>query len=332
MIELNESNIVDYLRKNKNLSIKLGNCIKVSEQYGGVASYVFRIETGGNMYYLKQSRACWRKYPEIKADQKRIKYEYGALKMIEKIHMEKLGKSLVPHVYFYDEENNTILMSDVKLRGKLLSKELAKGLTNIEVAKNVGKLLGVLHSATYGSKESIRPCNGDYRIEKENYKLRCLDVCDNVNKRVKKEMTLINIPKNKSLIYGNVCPKNIYVDRNGTVRFFDFDIARFGDPAMDVAYPIAHYILFAINNQSYRRKIKKAIDGVIRSYRYCMKKEVPSSEIGSILNKCKKYVAGVLLYRVDGVSKESCIKESRKKEIRDFASMLVLDKISLQDF
>lgn len=327
MIAIEKNNIKKYL---KGIPTDLGRVIQINETDEGIASHVFRIETEKGVYYLKQTRDIWKNNPQMKVHPDSAKYEYECLKRIEKIHLLKLEQSYVPHGHFLDEENKSFIMSDIQGKGKLLSKEFQSRVIDPNAAFNIGKLIGVLHGTTFSSINSIRPNDGDNIIEEDNYVLRCQSVCDNIPIEAAREIMRRDSKVQKTFIYGNVCPKNTYADSDGTVRMFDFDIARIGDPAMDIAYPLGHYLIMLFVDDNLKDNIKNSVNRLIEGYRREMLNcNIDSADFDKIINNSIKYIAATLLYRVDGVSKALYLTDNQKQAVRYFASQLALGKIRI---
>jgi aminoglycoside phosphotransferase (APT) family kinase protein len=98
-----------------------------------------------------------------------------------------------------------------------------------------------------------------------------------------------------ALIHGDVSPKNILM-RGDQPIILDAECATYGDPAFDLAFCTAHFLLKAI--WSGRDDMKACTSAMVRAYAAQVDWEAPEA----LLNRAGGLCAALLMARVDGKS------------------------------
>jgi len=258
---------VDHLREvHPHLEAILGNVGVFSENDEGYTGFVFEIQSKGQKYFFKQFRNYKKKVPHLKYYPEAAEAEARALVRFRDIHLRNLGKSYVPELVHYDPENFVIFMTDVTNDGRLLFMELNDGVFDTEVAGKIGYLMGVLHSRTYGSEECIRDGDTDHLVNEKAFDNKCRHVFTLHNGEIREIIESLSRSPQHSLIYGDLFPNNIIVSVDRFPYLYDFTVARNGDPAFELGYCSAHYVLMMLSDPQFQASARTALELLFNSY------------------------------------------------------------------
>jgi thiamine kinase-like enzyme len=301
-IKLTENNIKKYLNKNK-LFKKVGiwSVEEITEHTN--VNFVFKVTTDSDRYptlYMKQAFPFVKIKPDFAAPIERQHFEYKALKYFQK---ENIWKNRIPDVIDYDKKNNVLILSDVGEGANLLVNEVNKKKLHLECASDLGKLVAELHSKTY--KKNDYPIR-DKKTNQEHidfildFRLRgAMEVCPKETKKLFEASQNVD----SSLLFGDWPHKNLYITNKNTIRIVDFEnVVRF-DPAADIGYALADWLL---------EKNKKNINDIDRFIRTFVKAYSSTfqykQDLQPIFERSTKYLGAMMLHRLVGV------KNTNKKE------------------
>jgi thiamine kinase-like enzyme len=284
-------------------------------------------------FFLKQALKEVKKHteigPELRAvSPQRIKYENNFISRIKNRLPERVQ---IPHIYFYDEENNILLMSDVAgATGKLHEQALLNGDFNAATAARVGQFLGRIHRRTYGKGYVIRQSRAADRDNWRRFlRMRTINVRSrSIEPEVLDELsrfydTVLQHHTREVLICIDCCPKNIVEKPDGRIGVFDFELATgVGDPAYDLGFLIGHYLIHALLARN-PDSCLQAVENAVCAY----DKELQGSQLNQqLLLRMPKYAGATMLYRVAGASRLSFIIEDKRDEILRKGSELILKR------
>ena len=123
----------------------------------------------------------------------------------------------------------------------------------------------------------------------------------------------------RSLVHGDVSPKNILVGRNGPV-LLDAECAWWGDPAFDLAFCLNHLLLKCLWVPPSRDALLNAFDALAQAYLQGVDwepRDVLEARVATLL-------PGLLLARVDGKSPvEYLVTEAERAPVRRCARALL---------
>lgn len=271
-------------------------------------NYLFRIIlVSGDTYYLKQAqphnrRSMLEGKPQA-INSARAIGEVSLLRFL-KSHW---GKDTVPRVYFFDRRNYAFLMSDVSQHGKLLINEFSKNRVHPELARVLGKNLGLLHALTYKKPNAVAI---DRRYEKfmkgffYNYywgfaarKLVGRSAVDGFYRQVARAP--------QAIIWGDPVHRNIFVKPDGKISCIDFDHTVEYDPMHDLGVLLAHWVWMAIRgNKRIKAQSEKFLVECSRAYWQAWRKQtkLTTQEKAEMLKRLPKWMGIYLLSRTDGKS------------------------------
>lgn len=218
---------------------EINNVLKIS---GGVAHQVFQINAGINRYYLKIRGDRFASIPEITCNPKDIEIEYRALESLHQVAPDNF-----PKVFNFNKDKNYLILEDAIPNGEKLEDLLLRGETVPQMFFNFGQTLAKVHDASSLCKEPVR-IDGDQAYYKTVLGHR-FGYRNNptLNSLIKSLSAL----QDKQLILGDVSPKNIGVNDNGTnFMFFDLETAHQGDIVFDYAYFLGHILIHNLTSSS----------------------------------------------------------------------------------
>ncbi len=272
---------------------------------GGILNYVYRVASNGKNIYLKQALEKVKHEKKIGKDLAnipltRLKYESKYIGVIK----PKMPPEIeLPEVLEYDEENNVLILSDIKKDGVLLETSMLDGNFNENIAYLLGKFLGISHKSTISKKIVIRGS------EEEDMKhwhiflnMRTKGILErgHLPPEVEREIkSVYDIVKSKHtypvVINMDCCPKNVFEREDGSIGLIDFELASgIGDPAYDLGFLIGHYLLIGIIKKDKIADAIKAMKEILKGYDDEMENLKDSKHNERVI----KYSGMVLPYRI----------------------------------
>ncbi len=241
MIKLTSHNIPNYLQQ---LNIfpnfdPTKTVIREVTQYTNV-NFVFSAKINSQKFkkiFLKQAFGFVKIKPDFPAPIERQLFEKLTID-----YLQKYWKGRIPEVIHYDNKNNVLIMTDVGENAFLLADEIKNGRGHFEIGADLGKMMAELHYPTYNINK--------YPVRDKNTNQEHVDFIFDFRLRGAREVAKKDIDKlfeeskavKTSMIYGDWASKNVFVADN-KVRLVDFEnFVRF-DPAFDIGYALAHWVL-----------------------------------------------------------------------------------------
>jgi 5-methylthioribose kinase len=305
--KLTVQNIPKYLKslsKFRDINIQKVEEIK---EYTNV-NYVFKVETDSKKYssfYIKQAYPYVKIKPDFSALIERQCYEYKALKKLQNV-----WKGRMPQVIYYDSDNDVLIETDIGENAKLLAREVDKGRLHLDCAKDLGQLVGKLHSRFYET--------GEYPIRKKQDNKKHVDFILDFRLRGAREIspeavgklfeTSLRVPQ--TILFGDWPHKNLLVTYDEKIRIVDFENVVKFDPASDIGYALADWLLEV--NKSNLRQIIKFVDTFVESYTSCYSS---TEDLDLILERATKYLGAMMLHRLVGVKNTNKKEEYLEKEV-----------------
>jgi len=323
-----EQYIADVLKRHLKVSIRTEDIEYIDH---GVMNWVLKVKTSRGAFFLKQALKEVKKHtevgPELRAvSPQRIKYENNFIGRIKNLLPERVQ---IPHIYFYDEDHNILLMSDIAGKtGKLHEQALLDENFNPAAAARVGQFLARIHRRTHGRGHVIRQTRAaDQKNWLRFLRMRTVDVN---SKSIETEVldalnrfydTVLQNHTHEVLICIDCCPKNIIEKPDGRIGIFDFELATgVGDPAYDLGFLIGHYLIHALLAKDPDRCLQ-AVENAVYAYN----KEMKDSQLNDqLLLRVPRYAGATMLYRVAGASRLNYIIENKRDEILRKGSKLIL--------
>lgn len=299
----------------------------------GAMNFVFRIESGSKIIYLKQALEEAKNKAKIGKDlasipQERIQYEDKYIETIGK-HLPK--EIELPQILKYDKENNILVVSDVKKDGFLLETSMLDGNFNEKTAYNLGKFLGISHKVTYDKKIVLR---GNEEEDLSNWHvflnmrtrgiLQKGDFPEDVKSELNKFYDAVKEKHTYDVVINmDVCPKNVFERKNGSVGIIDFELAGgVGDPAYDLGFLMGHYLLIGAIKKEKIEDAIKAMKQVLKGY----DEEMQGLKDKDYDKRVIKYAGAVMVYRITGSSPAPYIQPEAIPLIKETAFSIITNK------
>jgi 5-methylthioribose kinase len=276
---------------------------------------VFRCSTPRLSVVLKQAQA-YHFAPGVSITPRRIVIEYLALDLLSTWYPEYF-----PHPLFLNRALHTLGMEAITEDARLLESDLLLGTVDTGVAEIVGSIFANLHSKTRALPH--------LRVAFANTatlmaKIYCQCLCASRSPRIQSEIVRQLWPalyRRSCLVHGDICPKNILVER-GRPIFIDLEEVHFGNPALDVGYLLAHYLLFKLAAPASEADLYDAAIATFLHH-YLSFSEFPISL--DFEHDVVFFVGVFLLSRVDGVARtEWRISARASMLVRALASEVIL--------
>jgi tRNA A-37 threonylcarbamoyl transferase component Bud32 len=332
MLELNLLSVPKYLKElilqRPDLEQLLDSVHFIRENNEGYTGFVFEVGANGQNIFLKQFRNYKKKVPHLRYYPESAESESKAILRFSEIHTQKMGRSYVPKLIHYDSENYVIIMSDVSNEGVSLYSELNAGIIDLEIASKIGCLMGVLHSQTFGTGEEIRDTRTEEIVRQKAFDNKCSHIYTVRNGRIQEIIQSLKETKQRSLIYGDLFPNNIAVGTDRNPYFYDFTVARNDDPAFELGYCCAHYILMMMHNPLYVMPIKSALESLFISYRAKMD-NIDIDDLDQIEDRSLQFVGTTIMYNFTRKTTDKYVRDiSKRGLVQEVATCAIENKFN----
>lgn len=319
--KLTETNIPRYLIEHRLFENIFAKDISVKEitEYTNV-NFVFRVDIKPKKqrFYIKQAFDYVKIAPTFAAPIERHRFEKESIE-----YLQKFWKARIPEVVYYDHENNVLITTDVGKNALLLADEIKNGCLHFDAGSDLAKMMGELHFPTYG-KEAFPVRDQKANKEHVNFILDFrLRGARELAKKEANELFCESLKSNSSMIYGDWASKNIFV-ANRKIRLVDFEnLVRF-DPAFDIGYALAHWIL------EISKENKKQLEIFLTEFENQYRTPWKENDLNGLLNRSTRYIGAMMLHRLAGVKNTNRLDEYLKRNVPliDVAKQL----ISIRDY
>lgn len=298
----------------QNLLVKLGlaevgEVPVVTPLTGGVSSGIYKIELASGAYCLKQALPQLKVAKEWLVPVDRVFAEIDWLQTTAAV-----VPGSVPRVLGQDAASKSFVME--YLAGDYVNWKSAMlaGQIQVDVARQVGDVLGRIHQATADDdvlRARFATDDNFYAIRLEPYLVETARVHPALSAHLHH---LVSQTQNnrKVLVHGDVSPKNIMVGAAGPV-LLDAECAWFGDPAFDVAFCLNHLLLKAAWMPQHLDVLMHAFQAFNSAYFAHVTFE-PSR---ALEQRVAHLLPGLTLARVDGKSPAEYLNETARGRIRE---------------
>jgi len=123
------------------------------------------------------------------------------------------------------------------------------------------------------------------------------------------------------LVHGDVSPKNVLVGPTTGMWVIDAEVAHVGNPALDVAFPSAHFLLKAVLRPDLRDRLDVSRQAFEVSYRATSR--LVSSRTWS------RQTGAILAARVQGVSQVGYLNDAQRSLVLEQAGLLIREHADL---
>jgi tRNA A-37 threonylcarbamoyl transferase component Bud32 len=209
---------------------------------------------------------------------------------------------------------------------RLWKQELHAGNADAHTAKAMGQVLSKIHS--YAARNS--QLASEFPTDKIFFEIRLAPYLLATAERHPKlahalEALVLQTQNNaKTLVHGDVSPKNILLGPQGPV-LLDAECATWSDPAFDLAFCLNHLLLKCLWTPSSSSDFLHCFEVLTNNYLQSVDWELPTD----LEARAARLLPGLLLARVDGKSPVEYVTEAHQREhVRRVASALLIKPAS----
>ena len=297
--------------------LQAGEMPRLERLTGGVSSDVFRLETPQGVYCVKRALAALRVAADWRAPVERSHFEVEWLRTARELVGER-----VPRVLFEDPARNTFVMEFYDPQTHSVWKQdLAAGHVDIEVARQVGGLIGKVHSGTAGRRDIARrfPTGELFEaLRLAPYLRHAAQAHPDLAPRLQ-ALADRTAATELALVHGDLSPKNILCGPDGPI-LLDAECAWYGDPAFDLAFCSTHLLLKTVWRPAHASAFLDAASALHDAHRAAVDWE-PAAQLEA---RAAALTGGLLLARVDGKSPvEYLVTAGERAFVRNAARRLI---------
>jgi aminoglycoside phosphotransferase (APT) family kinase protein len=285
---------------------------------GGVSCDVFRVDFASRpSLVVKRALARLRVAAEWNAPPERMRAEVAWLKLIAGINPE-----WVPRILGEDRARHLFAMAYFPPADYPLWKaELAAGRSDIAFAATVGDALARMHAPTAGNATIAAAFANDEQfraLRLEPYLLYTAGRHPDLAPVIRATVNQIAAAR-IALMQGDISPKNILCGPKGPI-FLDAETACYGDPALDLAFCLNHFLLKRVWHPQWREGYAQAFAALSTRYLAIINWEEP----GELDRRSARLLPMLFLARVDGKSPvEYLTTEQQKSFVRSEARAMI---------
>ncbi|MDA1196499.1 MAG: aminoglycoside phosphotransferase family protein [Nanoarchaeota archaeon] len=304
-----KSDVLDYLKRHLNLTEPLA----VSFVDIGNINYVYRVVSGKDEYYVKSSSGQERKKTvftdHFSLRSERLAKEVGFMQLLRKSLPDY--SSSFPEVVHYSPEEKVVVMSDVATGKVLLKDDLEQGVISVELMGELGRFLAKHHAVRVDFEDDVffKPLLA-FRTTLSSGKVDIL-----VQKEIKRMYELIVAEDSGFFLSGDFSPKNIFY-YGKSLSICDLEFCCLGDRWYDVGFFLCHLHLLKVFRSF---DVEAAIASFLEGYHSVFEEELDTKRIDF-------YIGTGMLNRIDGVSRESYMKDDLLEDARAHACSLIVSK------
>jgi len=284
---------------------------------GGVSSDIWRVDLAAGPICIKRALPKLKVTADWRAPVERNAYEVA--------WMETAGRLVpgsAPRILGHDPDAGLFAMEFLDpAQHRLWKTELKEGWSDPAFAAAVGRSLAAIHAGTADDAAVAARFATDaifHAIRLEPYL--------EATARAHPDLAPALLPlvkttaaTKRTLVHGDVSPKNILVGPNGPV-FLDAECAWYGDPAFDLAFCLNHLLLKCLWNRAAARGFLQCFAALAEAYA----PGVTWEPWPAVEGRTARLLPGLLLARIDGKSPVEYITEvGDKNRVRRVARQLL---------
>ncbi len=285
---------------------------------GGVSSDIWAVEAGAQTYCAKRALPKLRVAADWRAPIERNLYEARYMAVAQ-----SAAPGCVPALHGQHAALGVLVMGWLDpATHPLWKQQLHEGRADVVTAAAVGDTLGRIHAHAAARPELAAQFDTDaifFDIRLEPYLLataeRHPDLAD-----VLRGLVAQTQAHKRSLVHGDVSPKNILVSPSGRPVLLDAECAWWGDPAFDLSFCLNHLLLKCLWTPTAREGFGRCFDALVAAYLPRVDWESPIA----LESRAAALLPGLLLARVDGKSPvEYLSTEAQREPVRRCARRLL---------
>ncbi|WP_206613543.1 phosphotransferase family protein [Parahaliea mediterranea] len=295
-----------------------GEPVRAQPLTGGVASDIWRVQSGPHDYCVKRALAQLRVARDWQVPTHRNAYEVAWLEQAAAI-----APGSVPRVLGHDPEAGVFAMQYFAPEHyRNWKQELAAGRVALPAVASLATLLARIHSATAGDATLARRFdNGElfFQLRLEPYLHGAAERHPALAPYLLRLAEAVS-GERRVMVHGDVSPKNILVGEGGVV-LLDAECACIGDPAFDLAFCLNHLLLKCLWQPAGTPDYLAAYQRLCRDYLAAVDWEPPSA----LASRAAHLLPGLLLARVDGKSPVEYLQGAQQQQVRQFATFHLIN-------
>jgi tRNA A-37 threonylcarbamoyl transferase component Bud32 len=308
----------EFVRALNELGISNATSLFGTPLTGGVSSDIWCIETEKGFVCAKRALSKLRVAADWHAPVERNLFEARWLQVAH-----QASAACAPELLGQHPELGVLVMQYLDpAHYRLWKQELQTGKADARTANAVGKVLSRIHS--YAARNS--QLASEFPTDKIFFEIRLAPYLLATAERHPKlahaleELVLQTQNNAKTLVHGDVSPKNILSGSQGPV-LLDAECATWSDPAFDLAFCLNHLLLKCLWTPSSSSDFLHCFEVLSNSYLQSVDWELPAA----LEARAARLLPGLLLARVDGKSPVEYVTEEQQRDhIRRVASALLL--------
>ncbi|MGA0572699.1 phosphotransferase family protein [Variovorax sp. VNK109] len=298
---------------------RTGETPRITALTGGVSSGIYRVDLASGSYCVKQALPKLKVAKEWLVPVERVFHEIAWLRAVDGI-----APGHVPRVLGEDDASKAFVMEFLGPEYRNWKADMLAGRVDVQVARQVGDVLGRIHAATADNPAIAARFATDenfYAIRLEPYLVETARVHPALAHQLMATVERTAATR-RVLVHGDVSPKNILIGPAGREDgpvLLDAECAWFGDPAFDVAFCLNHFLLKAAHLPLHAKALMDALDAFTRAYLA----HVTWEPVDALEARVATLLPGLTLARVDGKSPVEYLGEPQRAKVRNVAMALV---------
>lgn len=223
--------------------VERGEPLEVHALGGGVSNSIVRVAIGERCMVLKQAQPKLRVEADWFAPVDRVLIEADCMQVLADL----LPAGTVPRVLFVDPNQYLYGMECLPAGSVLWKTELLAGSVDLDVATRVGLILARMHQGT-AEQPTLAARFEDLRILQALRLDPCFAYLVQRHPDCQSEIAAAIVrlqTARRCLVHGDYTPKNMLL-HDDRLALLDYEIAHWGDPALDSGFLIAHLLLKAV--------------------------------------------------------------------------------------
>ncbi len=298
MILDSKEEVIKYLKQEG--LIKLEDNALVEYLSGGVSCRVWKVSVNNDRWVIKQALEKLDVKADWFSDVERIHREHEVMKQLEIV----IPDCNIPKILHVDYVNHIYLMTCAEEGVETWKDLLMNGIFNPDTARSAADILSQIHSQSHKIDEQIKAGFYDQkyfiqlRIDPFHRFLmgKYPELSAEINGLID-ELT----SQQTCLVHGDFSPKNMLVEKSGSIVLIDYEVAHWGNPVFDLAYCLGHLMLKAwhLNKPA---EILELISVFMANYKGQVRNLLP-------------HLGLMLLARMDGKSPVNYIQDESLKQV-----------------
>ncbi len=273
---------------------------RIEHLSGGVSCRVWKVCVNNERWVMKQALEKLDVKADWFSDVERIHREHKVMKQLDLV----IPDCNIPKILHVDYVNHIYLMTCAEEGAQTWKDCLMNGIFNPVSAKSAADILSQIHSLSYKIEEGVK---AEFSNQKYFIQLR-IDPFHRflIQKYPELSVEINNLieeltEKRTCLVHGDFSPKNMLVEKNGSIVLIDYEVAHWGNPVFDLAYCLGHLMLKAwhLNRPD---QLLNLISVFIANYK---------GKVSNLL----PHLGLMLLARMDGKSPVNYIQDENLKQI-----------------